>query len=174
MLCRSTETNAKTGWYSKYHNHKWPWLCSRCYSKVRRRRLGIFQDFKSKLAKRVCSRCNSDETLLSYTKKGYPYQRWTKDGEGGWLCDRCYKKVVFTPERRRKWNERAMKFKDKMLFLKSNPRTGTCSRCGKTGMTHIHHIAYHDDDPLKDTIELCLSCHGIETWRLRKEKAVRF
>ena len=26
-------------------------------------------------------------------------------------------------------------------------------------MTAIHHIKYHDEDPLKDTEELCPGCH---------------
>jgi hypothetical protein len=29
-----------------------------------------------------------------------------------------------------------------------------CSR------THRHHYSYHDEDPLKDTIEVCPKCHG--------------
>lgn len=26
-------------------------------------------------------------------------------------------------------------------------------------LTHLHHIEYHEDDPLKDAIEICVSCH---------------
>jgi hypothetical protein len=50
-------------------------------------------------------------------------------------------------------------FYDKRIFLDKNPRTGKCSMCGATGRTEIHHIKYHKDDPLKDTIEVCASCH---------------
>jgi len=54
-----------------------------------------------------------------------------------------------------------MRYKGKMIELKENPRTGYCSICNWEGLTHIHHFAeYHDDDPLKDTIELCPSCHA--------------
>lgn len=35
-----------------------------------------------------------------------------------------------------------------------------CSNCGKrTERTEMHHMQYHDDDPLRDTIELCVQCH---------------
>lgn len=73
-----------------------------------------------------------------------------------------------------------MRFKDKVIFLPSNPRKGVCSWCGrKKGeffinnrnklryvKTAIHHIKYHDDNPLKDIVELCSSCHGKEGFRL--------
>lgn len=33
--------------------------------------------------------------------------------------------------------------------------------------TQMHHFAeYHEDDPLKDTIEICQQCHAKESWRL--------
>ena len=32
--------------------------------------------------------------------------------------------------------------------------------------THIHHIEYHDEDPFKSTVELCVSCHDKEGRRL--------
>ena len=34
----------------------------------------------------------------------------------------------------------------------------------------MHHIKYHDDDPLKDTVELCVSCHNKEGFRLGQLK----
>jgi len=30
----------------------------------------------------------------------------------------------------------------------------------------MHHIQYHEDDPLKDTVELCGRCHIAESIRL--------
>ena len=60
-----------------------------------------------------------------------------------------------------------LQFKGKTLLLKENPRKGICSKCGKKTRTHIHHFAeYHENNPLKDTIELCSSCHAYESWRL--------
>ena len=67
----------------------------------------------------------------------------------------------YNPRRIRLW------FKNKSINLKENPRTGICSWCGRIGKTDIHHIQYHDNDPLKDTIELCAVCHRKETRRLR-------
>jgi Zn finger protein HypA/HybF involved in hydrogenase expression len=67
------------------------------------------------------------------------------------------------------------------IHLKDNPRTGQCQSCGleigdsylncwgkkaTVKLTQIHHLAYHADDPLKDTIELCPSCHSKESYRL--------
>ena len=51
------------------------------------------------------------------------------------------------------------------VSFKRRVRTGYCSRCsnnihdGSCKRTALHHIQYHDDDPLKDTIELCGACH---------------
>jgi hypothetical protein len=67
--------------------------------------------------------------------------------------------------------------------MKEKPRKGKCEWCGKRvgdmyfggkrrnklmilEYTQIHHIVYHDDDPLKDTVELCSSCHTKEGLRL--------
>ncbi len=60
-------------------------------------------------------------------------------------------------------------FKKKRVLLNFKPRTGKCSLCGATDkLTHIHHIKYHDKDPLKDTIEICFSCHLREHHRMKK------
>jgi len=64
---------------------------------------------------------------------------------------------------------RRISFRGKRILLKENPRKGICSNCGKSvakgeiKTTNIHHTKYHYDDPLKDTIELCVKCHNIET-----------
>ena len=69
-----------------------------------------------------------------------------------------------------RWNSRRLVYKDKRIVLKANPRTGYCSLCPNNiwnescERTSMHHFAeYHEDDPLKDTIELCNYCHGIIT-----------
>ena len=64
-----------------------------------------------------------------------------------------------------KWNPRLMKFRDKHIHVKENPRIGVCNLCRAVvgtdcEKTSIHHLEYHDDDPLRDTIELCNSCHA--------------
>lgn len=112
--------------------------------------------------KRFCSNCNSDNTYLDKRGTESWYSR-----EGKWYCAKCYGKlfkVVLTE----KWNkingQKRLKFRGKDLLLKFNPRNGICSKCGAVkGIncknTVLHHIQYHEDDPLKDTIELCRSCH---------------
>lgn len=50
-------------------------------------------------------------------------------------------------------------FKAKRILLEQNPRLGICSMCGQKGRTEIHHIKYHNADPLRDTIEVCARCH---------------
>jgi hypothetical protein len=93
---------------------------------------------------------------------------------GGYLCTKCYTKLIGnpkrTPETIKKFNERnnpkVIQFKGRSIILNDNPRKGICSWCGKKGFTNMHHIQYHDDDPLKDTVEICSSCHGKETSRL--------
>jgi hypothetical protein len=47
----------------------------------------------------------------------------------------------------------------KRLYVDGEPRQGTCSECGIVGQTHLHHDSYDPNDPLKDTRELCVSCH---------------
>lgn len=125
--CKNHETG-NAGWYKDRSS----WICSRCYARKRRIKLGIFQDFKKKLNQRQCSHCGSPNTLVSTNKHGYKYKRWTRDGNGGWYCDRCYKVVNYTPSVRRRWNERGVCINGKRLFLAANPRTGSCSNCGKS------------------------------------------
>jgi hypothetical protein len=160
--CKSNTTGIP-GWY-RNNDAQGTWLCNKCRMKKWRRANGIFQDFKNNLAMRTCSSCRSADTLLSYNRFGYPYKRWTNDGQGGWLCNRCYNRIVYRPK-----SHNHILFKHKTIYLQSNPRDGICSQCGKTGITHIHHTEYHDDDPLRDTIELCRSCHAYETWKQRRK-----
>lgn len=70
-------------------------------------------------------------------------------------------------------NRRKLKFKDKRISVKESPRKGVCSWCGAVKgidckRTNIHHIEYHDDDPLRDTVELCVSCHTTEHKKIKK------
>ena len=77
----------------------------------------------------------------------------------------------YTKQWNDKFNPQRLKYKGKQIRINVNPRTGVCSWCGRQDMqTQMHHFAeYHDDDPLKDTIELCASCHKKEFWRLKQE-----
>ena len=91
---------------------------------------------------RLCISCGSDK----YYANG--------------CCYTCYHRLFINPKHCNRIASTRIKFKDKRVYLKENPRKGICSQCGKTDCrTNIHHIKYHDNDPLKDTIELCVICH---------------
>lgn len=119
--------------------------------------------------KRICVICKATTTWID--KYGYASWRRYQDG---YICSKCHdKRRIRNPEVVRRYNAKAnlinnkrrLCYKGKMLLLKFNPRTYVCSWCGKFGATDMHHIEYHDDNPLKDTIELCDSCHSKETKR---------
>jgi hypothetical protein len=62
------------------------------------------------------------------------------------------------------YQPRRIVFKDKRISIKEDPRYGICQLCGAVrGMdckqTQMHHLQYHEEDPLKDTIEVCVKCH---------------
>lgn len=59
----------------------------------------------------------------------------------------------------KEYKSRRILFKDKRIFVDSNPRTGYCSNCGYKGRTNLHHIKYDESNPLGHTIELCPRCH---------------
>lgn len=123
---------------------------------------------------RTCINCNSNTTYTN--DKGWT---WWYRYENGWACKSCYMKLVNNP----KWQQthskiyspRRITFKDKRIRLTDNPRIGQCQICklrigdefintyGKKDIikhTHLHHYMYNKDDPLKDTIEACNSCHS--------------
>jgi hypothetical protein len=123
----------------------------------------------------VCAACDSTTT---YMKDGHPIWRIY---DNDWLCVNCYMKYVWGPVYRQntdtkkyrdRWNPinnksnipRMIKFKTRRILLKIRPRKGICELCGAIRgidckRTSMHHKKYHDEDPLKDTIELCNSCH---------------
>lgn len=121
--------------------------------------------------KRICYRCGSETTAILQGK----YEHWLMI-DGQIHCKKCWSYLYNQREENKarhrilvkKFNNRKLRFKDKRPYLKTDPRTGFCSRCGKFGNTDMHHIEYHDEDPLRDTIELCDSCHTKESWRVRK------
>lgn len=145
---------------------------------------------------RICLICGSNETGINKTKYGTPYPLWYyyKDG---FLCKKCYCREWRSrnPEKIKGYHEKWDKIctprilcwtpTDKFLHLQVEPRKGVCQWCGKkigdeyvdsrgklaiVKLTNIHHIEYHEDDPLRDTVELCNSCHSKETRRLEKLK----
>jgi len=62
-------------------------------------------------------------------------------------------------------NKKMINFKGKKIYLGFNPRTNTCSKCGRSypeeldKQTFLHHTKYDEGNPLAHIIELCASCH---------------
>ena len=107
---------------------------------------------------RTCLNCQSTTTYID-DRKGAPHEHWIRY-ENGYLCHKCYSKLISNKTKTHKeWFNKRLRFKNERINLKENPRKGICKICNKQGLTHIHHIQYHEDDPLKDTVELCPSCH---------------
>lgn len=103
---------------------------------------------------RSCFNCNSNTTYVD--KKGW--HQWYRS-KNGYSCKKCRNVLIGNPKR--------LRFRGKRISLSKNPRKGRCSnqKCVKEESTDIHHIKYHPEDPLKDTIELCNSCHMKESWK---------
>lgn len=127
---------------------------------------------------RVCYSCGSDKTWINK----FGNQQWRKHDNHSY-CHKCHNKLFLNPECAARNRIRRLTFKDKRLTLKDAPRKGVCEWCNRkigdeyiawrnkvktVNFTLIHHIEYHPEDPLKDTVELCMSCHHKEHWRLRK------
>jgi hypothetical protein len=107
-----------------------------------------------------CAACDSTTTQIH--SNGYP--QW-RDHDGECMCHNCYTRYVWSPILNKKWNPRRLVYKGKTVLLSENPRKGKCKKCGKkighgVKITQMHHKEYHDEDVLKDSIELCASCHG--------------
>ena len=118
---------------------------------------------------RMCVSCDSTTTYMD--QNGWPNWRFH---DGYWLCKKCYTRYVANPVYRVKWGHindlkyrgRKIQFRDQIIILSEAPRKGVCELChrsinkGEIKRTNMHHMEYHDDDPLKSTIELCVGCHN--------------
>ncbi len=120
--------------------------------------------------KRICLNCGSNKTYIARTKNGTPYPNWYKY-ENGYICLRCRSRLIGNPKlnpiHNPKFNARSINFKGRIINVGFDVRTSVCSLCRKQGKTHIHHMKYHNEDPLRDTIELCARCHAKEHVKLR-------
>lgn len=130
-------------------------LCNRCYKNLIR---GYRLNAEAHYSNRICHSCGSSTTYVS--KAGLP--QWYDDptNPAFTLCSKCYKHKYENP--------RSIRFKDKRIIVEHPPRKGICQKCGKKGLTNIHHEKYDLKNPLAYTIELCISCHYKETWRLKQ------
>lgn len=66
---------------------------------------------------------------------------------------------------KKNYQEKRISFNGVRLHFKENPRTNTCSKCGKSypeqlsRQTSLHHTKYDPNNPLENTIEVCTACH---------------
>jgi hypothetical protein len=89
-------------------------------------------------------------------------------------CDHCratHKEEYFSKNQERisDHNKKSVLYKREKICLEFNPRKGVCVNCGrKVGVSikRTNYENYHDDDILKDTIELCIRYHKREHARL--------
>lgn len=134
---------------------------------------------------RSCSVCGSTKTKMEYKilkKSGIirKYPNWCRG-----MCMDCYNKLISNSKHRPIDNPKRIRFKDKRVMLKQLPRVGVCCTCravvgqinAQLGIlcrrTDMNHFQYHEDDPLKDTLEQCNPCHRRYHRQLREEVAVR-
>jgi len=141
----------------------------------------VLQKHKYKvLPARSCYACGSDKT---YVRRDGRANWYTNKPTNLFLCAKCYQRENNRSSQSHHTRRIVFRLlgKGKRIQLEHNPRTGQCQFCGLeigdsylnckgkkaiVKLTQIHHFAYHPDDPLKDTIELCGHCHGKESYRL--------
>jgi len=159
----------------KTHRIKWykkglDYICHKCYRKEFYRRCETIKnavyrwrknnpDKESKIKKRYAN--NHPEVIRNASSK--------------------YK--TKNPDYVKRWNDftnvRKIKFKNQSILLKENPRIGVCNYCRKSigngdiERTHMHHEQYDSENPLAHTIELCASCHALETKRVKTEEIIQ-
>lgn len=126
-----------------------------------------------KEGKKFCIKCGTDNPSENDKKKV-----WRRH-----MCHKCYNKYISNPKCSAIYGPRRINPAGRgHIHLKECPRKGVCEWCrrkigdeyintqgkiAKIRLTNIHHIEYHED-VLKDTVELCNSCHTKESIRLRK------
>ena len=126
-------------------------------------------------------KCLNCGLSVTHIRKDTGKEVWTKYKDGH-ICLKCYMKLVGNKKKSlevtKKWQEytkgRAIIFKGKRISFKEKIHRNLCQICGKKRgdeyinrrgekaiieLTHLHHIEYHENDVLKDTLELCVSCH---------------
>lgn len=115
-------------------------------------------------SKNPCYSCGTENSL----ECGKQHWYHNHDMEQNRLCKKCYDKLIHNKSfkhklAKRNWTKKTIFYKGVRIAVRKIVRLGICKKCGKTDCkTELHHIQYHDDDPMKDTIELCSSCHGKE------------
>lgn len=122
-----------------------------------------------------CVSCNSYITSIH---KRTGKELWHKNKEGKTICSVCKRKQTQKAAHDR-WNhilnKRLIRVGLQIRLLGYDFRTYVCNWCRSVAgidckRTHMHHDMnqYDYDNPLKNAIELCDSCHSKETARLLK------
>ena len=94
------------------------------------------------------------------------YPNWYSNLPIGWLCRSCYQKYINAPKYWLNATKRRIRFRGKRVYNKSEVlRIGVCNWCRGVvpfdcKITDTHHESYHEEDPLRDTIEICPKCHN--------------
>ena len=97
------------------------------------------------------------------------------------ICNAC-RQSIFIRDQKKKldkaYKAKHIYFKTKCVNVGSELRIGVCNWCRAvapfdTKTTHIHHETYDDNNFAKNTIELCVSCHRLETMRIRQMRIIR-
>jgi len=134
-------------------------------------RWGFLNRDKSKY---LCKRCDEKEykknnpEIIKRNTRGWEERNPKKAKLIQWRWREKY------PDAIKRANGRRMVFKDKVIMLKENPRIGVCNYCRKSigngdiKRTQMHHEEYIESNPLKHTIELCVSCHNKTKRRVGK------
>lgn len=142
-----------------------------------------------------CYSCGIDKSIEK--KTGYSHWLYNHDIDNNVLCMNCNARLITYPKRDRQkmnnyylprwraqnpnymkeYTKKRLNYKGRLITLKTRIKIGVCNTCNKTvesgqiNFTTLHHYAeYHDNNPVKDTIELCPSCHGKESWKLGQTK----
>ena len=109
---------------------------------------------------RVCYSCGINTSFDGKTEHWYRNHPTSL-----YLCKKCFHNYVYNPIVNPINRNKTICFKGRDIVLKQPPRKHICSWCDKQGTTVIHHIQYHEEDPLEDTVEICVSCHIKEHWK---------
>ena len=168
FLCNSdtthfSESKNKLTWY----NYEGTKICSSCYYKQYRKQVkeGSFISYKQQVAERRCSRCKK-QTQITITKKGYQHRKWISDGNGGYLCHNCAKKVIYSERERDYGLKRLMSANARVLWAQMSYRN------------HVHrghtlNITKKDLEEMASKTDTCPICDVTLAWGYLNGKILR-
>jgi len=172
----STYTSPKTGfeyWAPNYDEDENS-LCFSCARKL------AYLRKPAKELHRRCYCCGMTESRSRHKDAFWNAWYLNHDADDNALCKTCFERLIGSKIQNKKpshvnWmatkglitKRRRIMFRGKWIYLKENPRKGICQICGnKSKVTHMHHEKYDETDPLRYTVELCISCHSKTGHRL--------